>query len=544
MSATRTSVRGPSGPLAAIRTVLKYLGLFIANGLALVIIYSLVRDDNLLLAVVIAIITIMVNVLNLVPSLFPFKWMSPGLALVTLLVIYPIIFTVLTALTNFSQGHLLTKQQAIDLIERRTYLPEGAETLNFVVFRQGEAEADDVQYAVWLLPEEAGGQMFFARPDEALEPVEADPASEDGIPAEYNGYQRLTERGDLGRAVDPLTGQTVGEGTEALIITSVSISPRRPNLAQQVEQRFVFNDEENAFFDNEENISYAADDEVGFFIPIGGTTDDALTPGYRVVIGLKNFTRLIDDPGLRGPLLSIFAWTVVFAAGSVVTTFAMGLFMALILNDPIVPFRKVIRSLLIIPYAIPGAISILTWRGMLNQNLGVITTNIERIFGVTIPWFADPFWSKVAILVVNLWLGYPYMMLICSGALQAIPQDIYEAADVDGASTWQRFWRITLPLLLVTVGPLLIASFTFNFNNYLLIEALTEGNPPMAGTITPAGHSDILISYTYNLAFGSDRGADYGYASAITIIIFAITAAVTLLNYRFTRTWEEVGENV
>jgi ABC-type sugar transport system permease subunit len=98
--------------------------------------------------------------------------------------------------------------------------------------------------------------------------------------------------------------------------------------------------------------------------------------------------------------------------------------------------------------------------------------------------------------------------------------------------------------LLVTVGPLLIASFTFNFNNYLIIEALTEGNPPIAGAITPAGHTDILISYTYNLAFGSDRGADYGYASAITIIIFTITAAVTLFQYRFTRSWEEVGENV
>jgi ABC-type sugar transport system permease subunit len=181
---------------------------------------------------------------------------------------------------------------------------------------------------------------------------------------------------------------------------------------------------------------------------------------------------------------------------------------------------------------------------MLNTNMGVISVNIQEIFGVTIPWFSDPFWAKFAILLVNTWLGYPYMMLVCSGALQTIPNDVYEAAAVDGAGEWQRFWRITLPLLLVVVGPLLIASFTFNFNNYLLIEALTQGNPPMEGTITPAGYSDILINYAYNLAFGSDRGADYGYASAITLVIFAIVSAVTALQYRFTQRWEEVGRNV
>jgi ABC-type sugar transport system permease subunit len=181
---------------------------------------------------------------------------------------------------------------------------------------------------------------------------------------------------------------------------------------------------------------------------------------------------------------------------------------------------------------------------MLNQNLGIITNTIADTFGVRIPWFTDDVWAKVAIILVNLWLGYPYMMLVCSGALQAIPSDVYEAAAVDGATPGQRFWKITLPLLLVTVGPLLIASFVFNFNNYLIIELLTQGDPQMPNTPTPAGATDILISYTYGLAFGSNRGADYGYASAITIIIFLIVAAATMLQYRFTRSWEEVGENV
>jgi len=184
------------------------------------------------------------------------------------------------------------------------------------------------------------------------------------------------------------------------------------------------------------------------------------------------------------------------------------------------------------------------WRAMLNTNLGVITDLAETLTGSRPQFLLDPWLAKASILLVNTWLGYPYMMLVCSGALQSISSDVYEAAAVDGAKPSQRFWNITLPLLLVSVGPLLIASFTFNFNNYLLIEALTTGNPPIPSSPVPAGYTDILISYTYSLAFGNDRGADYGYASAIAIVIFVIVAVVTLIQFRFTRQWEQVGENV
>jgi ABC-type sugar transport system permease subunit len=135
-------------------------------------------------------------------------------------------------------------------------------------------------------------------------------------------------------------------------------------------------------------------------------------------------------------------------------------------------------------------------------------------------------------------------MLINSGALQAIPQDMYEAADIDGANAWQKFWNLTLPLLLVGVGPLLLGSFTVNFNSFNVIFLFNDGGPPMVGTSTPAGHSDILISYVYRLAFGAGRGQDFGYASAITIIIFTVLVLVTLIQYRYMRIWEEVGENV
>ena len=214
-------------------------------------------------------------------------------------------------------------------------------------------------------------------------------------------------------------------------------------------------------------------------------------------------------------------------------------------NDRDFPLKKVIRSFLLIPYTIPGLISIIMWRGMLNPEFGVINRFLNDWFGWAPAWTTEPSWAQAAILLVNLWLGYPYFMLITSGALQAIPSDIYEAAMIDGASGWQQFRRITLPLLLVAVGPLLIASYVYNFNNFNLIYLFISGGPPIVGASTQAGHTDILISYVYKLAFESGgRGVQYGLASAISIIVFFIVGTITLVQYRFTNMWEEVSENV
>src|SRR4030065_2655291 len=135
-------------------------------------------------------------------------------------------------------------------------------------------------------------------------------------------------------------------------------------------------------------------------------------------------------------------------------------------------------------------------------------------------------------------------MLICSGALQSIPPDIYEPDIVHGARPWEKVKSITLPLVLVAVGPLLIASFTFNFNNFNLIYLFNAGGPPIPGSPTPAGYTDILISYVYNLAFSGSTGINYGFAASITIIIFFIVGTITLFQFRYTRMWEEVSENV
>ncbi|MEX2143170.1 MAG: maltose ABC transporter permease MalF [Anaerolineales bacterium] len=514
------------------RLALRLAALVIIDSFSIVLIYTFIHDGLWPLAALITFTTIVVNVINLWERFFPLRWMSGAIAIILLFVLYPIIFTVYTAFTNYSDGHLLTKVQSIRRIGQDTFLPEGGVVYNWTAFRSPDGE-----FLLWLTA--ADGNAYLGRASEPLTLVTTDTPGlgsldENGIPTTIEGYTRLGLPDILPILDSALAPLEFGEPPLTVKISSI-------REASQLQPRYVYAEQRDAITDSLTGITYPANDKTGFFESAEGTT---LNPGYQVTIGFSNFERLLVSPALRGPFVQIFIWTVVFAVVSVVSTFALGLFLALVYNDPTFRGRKLVRTLLIIPYAMPGVIGILIWRGMLNQHFGVIATNMIDLIGWSPGWFTDPIWSKVGILLVNLWLGFPYMMLICSGALQSVPTDIYEAAEVDGATRWQSFWRITLPLLLVAVGPLLIASFTFNFNNFTVIYAYNEGRPPIPNTATPAGYTDILISYTFRLAFESGRGADYGYANAITIVIFMIVAAITIFQYRFMGMWEEVSENV
>lgn len=511
---------------------LRYLALAVFNAMALIIIYAFLGDDNIGLAVVFGIITLFTNIVTLVPGLYPIRWMAPGLMLMILFVIYPIVYTVYTAFTNYGDGHLLTKDQALVLIERQQFVPEDAQTYSWDLYQN-----DAGSYALWLSTSDETGNLVVAFAPVGNPIVELDdPPSE---PPEYYEDYRLLSAGERTQALTTLQDTVFGVDDD----DTAAVANRR-QAARPLVQRFEYDAEQDFVLDQQSDSRYIADNAAGVFRLENGSDADVLSPGYRVTIGLTNFQKLYEDRTLLEPLINVFVWTIVFSLVTVLITFAFGLLMALVMDHPFVPFRKFWRSLIFIPYAIPGVISVLVWKGLLNENIGLVTNAILELTGYRVPWFSDPWMAKAAIFLVNLWLGYPYMMLICSGAIQAIPKSVYEAAAIDGAQGLQTFWNITLPMLLISVGPLLVASFTYNFNNYLLIDLLTGGNPPMAGTPTPAGYTDLLINYTYNLAFGTGTGADYGYAAAITIVIFAIVALITLFNFRFVAGWEEIGENV
>ncbi|MBN1310969.1 MAG: ABC transporter permease subunit [Anaerolineae bacterium] len=480
------------------------------------------------LAAAIIIIMLGVNIIFLRQEAYPIRWMVVGLVLMALFTIYPIFFTVWVSFTNYGEGHLITKEQAVDQIERRTYLPETGKAYSWTAYRSPEGD-----YALWL--QDAEGKGYLATPGEPL----AQPQSgelgvgeldDQGVPQSIEGYQRLNA---IVAATDSnLENIRFGEEGNTIQI-------RSPSEAAELVPLYAYDPDQDAMTNQETGATYS--NIRGTFSAPDGSV---IRPGFIETIQFSNFKEFFVSPALRGPLVRIIAWNFGFAFFSLLLNFGLGLLIAVMFNDPRFPFKRLIRTLLIIPYTVPALLTILIWRGMLNPELGVIDRALEGLIGWAPPWFTDPGWAKIAILLINLWLSYPYFMLICSGALQSVPEDLYSAAQVDGANGWQQFWKITMPLLLVAVGPLLVASFVFNFNNFNLIYIFNAGNPPMAGTPTPAGHTDILISYVYNLAFTASRGVDYGFAAAITLIIFLIVGAITLIQFRYTRMWEEVSENV
>ncbi len=519
--------------VTSVSSIVTWVIILAVDGLLGYITFRLASMGYIPLTVVFIIIILLISAAFLIPKLSHLRWMAVGLSAWLLFSIFPILFTMYNAFTNYGDGHLISQEQAIEQISKQTYLPETGKAYSWVAYRSG-----DNDYLLWLKDNE--GNTFLARPvesdaeDKIIDIVPGENGigelDDEGAPTTIEGYTRLNR---ITAATDQnLTNIKFGEEDN-------TIQVRSPSEAAELQPLFAYDIEENTFTNQETGKTYY--DIEGTWTARDGTE---LIPGYNAVIGFDNFVEFATSPGLRGPLVTIVTWNFIFATMSLLLTFSLGLLISVIYGDPHFKGKKLLRSFLIIPYTIPSLITILIWRGMLNPDLGVINRVIESVLGISPDWFNVPTLARIAILIVNTWLGYPYWMLVTSGALQSIPSDIYEAAEVDGATGFQRFWRITLPLLLVSVGPLMIASFIFNFNNFNLIYVFINGGPPIPTATTTAGYTDIIISYVYNLAFASGRGVQYGYASAISVVLFGLIAAMSLIQFRFTNMWEEVGENV
>ena len=277
------------------------------------------------------------------------------------------------------------------------------------------------------------------------------------------------------------------------------------------------------------------------------TLDEPLTDGvtYTAItryndfglIGLRNFTTILSQAGRA--LWPVFVWNVLFAVTTVAINTVCGVFIAIFLNNPNLRFRNLYRTLLIIPWALPSIITIQVWRGFLNSNFGAINRVLALLDLPVLDWLNEVWAARAALLLVNLWLGLPFMMTATLGALSAIPEDLYEAAKIDGANVWRRITGVTLPLLRTALVPITLTGFAFNFNNFGLVYLLTDGGPGYEGGTSTARSTDILISWAYNEAFRSQGGFQYGLGSAISLLIFFITIAISLLNFRVTGALKE-----
>lgn len=506
--------------------------LALIDALAIAAAPALIAAEQLGLLAFLGVAALSLNVVYLWPRARASKWILPGFIFMAIFVIWPVIYTAFVSFTNWSDGHILSKQQAIDRLESETIRGgEEAELLPLYVFRN---DAGEIRF--WIPDEEA---TYFGEPRERSEEPDPDSLEDpqalgvtdddgDGIPEIVGDFRRLETRDLFGMA-----GQL-----QSLVLDLPTGIARVQTIGQievvQATSRYIYDEETDTLYDAQLDVTCT--EGTGNFICAG----QPVSPGWHVVIGFDNYIAALTRPALRGPLVSIFTWNMVFAAGSVVLTFALGLALALALQPEKMRGRATYRSLLIIPYAIPAFISAVVWRGLMNAQFGQVNRMLDGIGIDPIPWLQHPTWAKIAILLVNLWLGFPYMFLIATGALESVPDELKEVATVDGAGPVRVFRSVTLPILLISTAPLLIGSFAFNFNNFVLIFILTQGGPPVVGDAVPWGSTDLLITFVFDLAFSAGRGANFGLASAYTVLIFVMVALFAIIGFRMTRNLEKV----
>lgn len=255
-------------------------------------------------------------------------------------------------------------------------------------------------------------------------------------------------------------------------------------------------------------------------------------------VGFKNFIDLFTITELRGTFINVLSWTLIWTFLATTLSIALAMFLSILVNDPRVKFKKFIRTIFILPWAVPAFVTIIIFTALFNDNFGAINADIiQPLFGTAIPWLSKANWTKVALIMIQMWLGFPFIFALFTGVLQGISSDWYEAADMDGASRWQKFKFITFPHLMFATGPLLITQFTFNFNNFNIIYLFNGGGPPVRGQ--SAGGTDILISWIYNLTFTNSQ---YSLAAAISIILGIIVATFAFFQFRRSSSFKEEGQ--
>ncbi|TMX67765.1 maltose ABC transporter permease MalF [Vibrio rotiferianus] len=484
------------------------------NGYATILMYS--RGE-----IAFALLTLILTALALYifgsKKTYAHRYIYPGIAGMILFILFPLAYTVGLSFTNYSAKNQLSLERAQSVLLDRTY--QSGDSYPFTLYKTEQGH----QIVV-----EKGGELL-ATPSFQLEGMSVSDLD-------------LTPVTEISGEKEPI--KTIVKNRSALSSVDLHLPSgddiRMSGLRKfaAVVPLFALQEDGQSLYNNKSGETLLPNMEVGYYQPVdesGQFVGNTVSPGFIVTIGSHNFERVWKDDGIKEPFISIFIWTVLFSALSVLFTLIIGLVLASVVQWEELKGRSIYRLLLILPYAVPAFISILIFKGLFNQSFGEINMLLEGLFGISPAWFSDPFMAKTMILIVNTWLGFPYMMILCMGLLKAIPEDLYEASAIDGANFVSNFTRITLPMMIKPLTPLLIASFAFNFNNFVLIALLTGGGPNMIGTSEPAGYTDLLVSYTYRIAFEGAGGQDFGLASAVATLIFLLVGALALINLRVTK---------
>ena len=452
------------------------------------------------------------------PRLYAWRYVVPGALAALVFIVLPMGYTVAIGFTNYSSDHLLPFERATDVLLSRS--GDNGAGVDFRIIATG------TRFRLEFTDE--ADQHFTS------EPIALDGASAQRVVLTAVGTADDGEALPLKRVI----------ALQAALKQVTAVLPDGSELHQSSLRRFVASrpayvrNADGTLTDQADGTRVVANRDKGYWQR--AADGRVLQPGFRATVGWENYRRIFTEHRFLDPFLRVFVWTVSFAAMNTIFTFALGVLLAVALNWDALRGRNFYRMMLFLPYAVPAFISIPVFRGLFNENLGEINLILDQLFGIRPGWFSDATLARSMVLIVNTWLGYPYMMILSMGLIKAIPDELYEASALAGAGPLTNLFRITLPLIARPIAPLLIASFATNFNNLTLIALLTNGAPDYLDTAVPVGATDLLASYTYRIAF-QDSGQNYALACAISSIVFVIVASLAVFNLRLFKVGREEG---
>ncbi len=447
---------------------------------------------------------------------YAWRYVYPGVAGMGLFVLFPLICTIAIAFTNYSSTNQLTFERAQSVLLDRQF--QTGKTFTFGLY------PSDNQWRLQLTnPDD--GSLFISEP----------------FSFEATGEQKvMVAPTNTAQTSEPASLRIITQSRQALS-SLVAILPDGAELRMSSLRQFsgtkplyTLGADGKELINQQTGVKYWPNPSTGFYQAVnadGQWENEKLSPGFTVSIGWKNFLRVLHDEGIQKPFISIFIWTILFSVMSVTFTVAVGMVLACVVQWDSLKGKAIYRVMLILPYAVPSFISILIFKGLFNQSFGEINLMLSHYLASNPP-------GSVILSPPKHDFDREYLARLslhddlCMGLLKAIPDDLYEASAMDGAGPFQNFFRITFPLLIKPLTPLMIASFAFNFNNFVLIQLLTNGGPDMIGTSTPAGYTDLLVNYTYRVAFEGEGGQDFGLAAAIATLIFILVGALAILNLK------------
>jgi len=248
------------------------------------------------------------------------------------------------------------------------------------------------------------------------------------------------------------------------------------------------------------------------------------------IVGFDQYIKVFTEPS-QPDFYMVFLKTVIWTVANLFFHVVIGVALALILNQRDIRGKGLFRAVLILPWAVPQLIVALTWRGMFNYEYGAINLMITQWFGLPpVEWLRQPLEAFMAVIITNVWLGFPFMMIIALGALQSIPHELYEAAAIDGTSWYHRLRHITIPLIMPVMVPAITLGTIWTFNNLNIVWLVSNAGEP-------GDQTHLLVSFVYKAAFNFYR---YGYGAALSMVIFFILLAMSLSFMRRSRVTENV----